>query len=79
MGKGAQTAMSDRYNDELEEMVDAVGLAKVLDMLSDIAYEKAEHIRANWQDRDTACVWRKAGNCVYKSQMEVEGLMQPAS
>ena len=71
--------MSDRYNDELEEMVDTIGLAKVLDMLSDIAYEKAEHIRANWQDASTARVWQRAGNRVYKSQMEVEGLMQPAS
>ena len=66
--------MINRDFDELETIVDRIGLAKVLDMLSDIAYEKAAHVRSNWQDDQTAKVWSKAGNRVYKAQMEVEGL-----
>jgi len=33
-------------------------------MLSDICYEKSEHIRTNWQDRALARVWQNVGRSI---------------
>lgn len=45
----------------LEMKVDAHGVEGVLNMLSEICSEKAEHLRGNWQDEREAKVWDKAG------------------
>lgn len=53
--------MTDRVMEErlgqLEGMIDTAGLAGVLDMLGQICLEKADHLRANWQDERAAQVW----------------------
>lgn len=36
--------------DELEQLVDSHGYAMLLEMLSDIAVAKADHLQSNWQD-----------------------------
>lgn len=64
----------DRDMDELEAIVDRIGFTAVLDALSDIAYLKSSHCREAWQDESMARGWAKAGNRVYKAQMEVEAL-----
>ena len=46
--------------DVLEGMVDANGLDEVIDMLSDVCGEKADHISTNWQEEGLAKDWRKA-------------------
>jgi hypothetical protein len=43
----------------LEEIIDARGLSGVLGLLEEIAYEKAEHVEAIWQDRLLARHWRR--------------------
>lgn len=50
----------------LEEMVDKVGVHNVLYALAKICFDKAEHVRANWQDRTTAGVWNLSGNMIDK-------------
>lgn len=47
-------------NDHLEHMIDDHGLSAVLEAISEICGEKAEHLRANWQDKDQANQWEKA-------------------
>lgn len=42
---------------DLERMVDMYGLRGVLDALSSIAFEKAEHVRTNWDDESLAREW----------------------
>ncbi|HET9363952.1 MAG TPA: hypothetical protein VFP71_03095 [Candidatus Angelobacter sp.] len=44
----------------LEQMIDRINLAYVIDTLGDVCGEKAIHIDANWQDTRAANVWRKA-------------------
>ena len=44
----------------LESLIDGANLGAVLMALSEICGEKAEHIRANWQDAATARVWDEA-------------------
>ncbi len=46
----------------LEAEIDKHGLLHVLIGLELVCAEKAEHIRANWQDKITAKPWDKASN-----------------
>ncbi len=43
--------------DELETLIDRHSLGAVLENMSSICYEKADHIRSNWQDEALATVW----------------------
>ncbi len=58
--------MNTNLQELLETMVDEHGLAVVLDALAMVAFEKAEHARANWQDRRTAEAWEDAGGRIAK-------------
>jgi hypothetical protein len=54
--------MANGYKDgalgqAIEREIDAHGLAHVLLLLECICGEKAEHVRANWQDKKTARPW----------------------
>jgi hypothetical protein len=52
--------------DEIEQMVDKVGLSKFLFMLAEICNEKAEHIQTNWQDRNLAKEWTADARAIEK-------------
>lgn len=43
--------------DAVEELVDGASLCSVLEALSCMCSEKANHIRENWQDDKTARPW----------------------
>jgi hypothetical protein len=42
----------------LERLIDHHGIAEILIALSEICGAKADHIRANWQDRPLARRWQ---------------------
>ena len=46
----------------LEAQIDSSSLEDVIDALSEICQEKAEHIRSNWGDYALALHWERAGN-----------------
>lgn len=48
----------------LETMIDHHGLSTVLTMIADVCGEKAEHLRAAWQDGGAARLWEKAARRV---------------
>lgn len=56
----------------LEAEIDKHGLDHVLIALECICGEKAEHIRANWQDRKTARPWDMWSKRFGKLAREVE-------
>jgi hypothetical protein len=56
----------------LERLVDAHGLLHVLTGLEIMCDEKAEHIRANWQDIVTSKVWNDAGKSINKLARKIE-------
>lgn len=60
--------------EQLEAMIDAHGLLHVLCGLELICDEKAEHIRANWQDRDLAKEWNKASTQCKRAASEITKL-----
>lgn len=45
----------------LESIVDKSSMSDVINALSMIASEKADHIRINWQDEALARVWERMG------------------
>lgn len=47
--------------ENLEHLVDHAGLYSVAEALEKICHEKAEHVRANWQDNVSAKNWERAG------------------
>jgi len=49
--------MTTETRTALELLVDAHGLHEVLNELAVICGEKAEHLRANWQDGASARAW----------------------
>jgi len=51
---------------ELEDIVDSQGLSNVIDLLSEICYEKADHLRSNWQDESLARSWEKDASILDK-------------
>lgn len=53
--------MIDSIATVLEQCIDQTGLSQVVEHLSEICDAKAEHLRSNWQDQDTARSWERAG------------------
>ena len=50
---------SDKY--ELEKLIDKAGPASVAYEIGAIAFEKSEHIIANYQDRSLTSYWNRIG------------------
>ena len=50
-------------SNQLEQMIDNHGLANVLEHIQYVCYEKAEHLRGNWQD-ENAARWESAAHVV---------------
>lgn len=48
----------------LEPLVDKHGMTHVLAGLALMCFEKAEHLRVNWQDIPSAKTWERAGKRV---------------
>ncbi len=55
----------------LEGLVDSSSLANVLAALAEIAREKAEHIRSNWQDEPGAAHWEYAARTIDRATGKV--------
>jgi hypothetical protein len=60
--------------DALESLIDQSTLPEVLADLAHVCGEKAEHLRANWQDEVTARQWEKAADCIDKAAARIMGL-----
>lgn len=60
---------------ELETLVDRYGLANLVEMLAIVCEEKADHIRANWQDRITANAWAAASREFDRCAPRIKKLM----
>ena len=54
--------------EQLESIIDAVGLDATLGMLAGVCLDKAEHLRANWQDDVTANAWIDAARKIDKAK-----------
>ena len=57
--------------DDLEVLVDKLGMDVVVTWLEDIAYEKADHLRCNWQDEHGAKVWDKIAHALCRASAKI--------
>jgi hypothetical protein len=55
----------------LERMVDAYGLPRVIEALSEIAFLKADHLRQNWQDNISARTWETDARALSRTAIAV--------
>jgi hypothetical protein len=53
-------------NDQIEALIDRYGMSKFLFAVSEICYEKAQHVAVNWQCTTLAKEWCKDGNAIEK-------------
>lgn len=60
--------------EKLEALVDAESLSSIVECLGDICGEKADHLRANWQDEHTAKLWEKRMHKLWKWSEELKPL-----
>ena len=51
--------LSKMNEQDLEDLIDKAGLPNIIGALETICNEKADHVRSNWQDEDTARCWEK--------------------
>lgn len=59
--------ISDVELEELESLIDSIGLSQVVGALADICYMKEQHVAENWQDEALAKDWHKAGAVLSKA------------
>ena len=45
----------------LESLIDQYDLARIIESLARVCFEKGEHIRSNWQDEPLAEAWESDG------------------
>jgi len=57
--------------DQIEALVDAGTVGGVLSLLAEVCSAKADHIRTNWQDEQTAAIWDKMAGEVLNSQQRI--------
>lgn len=62
---------------DLEQLVGELGLYGVVELLADIASEKAAHIESNWQDRKLAAQWMKTAKLLSSLARKVSDLFAP--
>ena len=54
--------MTQDATSELETLVDRHGLSNVIEALSIVCAEKADHIQTNWQDNVLAGSWERSSH-----------------
>ena len=54
-------ALTQEQQDTLESILDSATLEDVFDSPDNICYEKANHLRTNWQEEAMGKAWEKAG------------------
>lgn len=57
---------------DLENLLDHYSLSDILESLAQIANEKADHLRTNWQDENTAKIWERDANKLSKLASKLE-------
>jgi hypothetical protein len=66
----------NKTTEALELLIDATSLSDVLQQLSEICFEKADHISASYDDQALARKWQSASNrlCVIATKSWVEAV-----
>lgn len=52
--------------ENLERLIDRVSIGEVLEMIGNIAYEKADHVFGVYADKNLGAHWNKFGDKIHK-------------
>lgn len=66
--------MEMKEREDLEALVDKYAIDGVASVLEQICYEKAEHVRTNWQDENLAKEWERAGKILNRAALKLPPL-----
>ena len=64
-----------QYNsrlEQLEDLVDVTSFQEVLEMLANVAGEKAEHLRVNWQSENDARIYDEVEEVLIKTMVTLQ-------
>lgn len=57
--------------DQIEQLIDDVGLAAFLGAVEDVCTAKADHLVSAWQDEPGATVWAKAAAIIAAAESKI--------
>lgn len=49
--------MPETLQSKMESLLDAYGLTEMINALITVCYDKADHVRTNWQDENMGKAW----------------------
>jgi hypothetical protein len=58
-------------DEQLEQLIDTHGIDFLIDKLSEICHQKAEHLRSDWQDDSAANMWENNAHALENAYYEV--------
>jgi uncharacterized protein (DUF736 family) len=53
--------------DTVEGLIDRLTLRGLLDLVAQVCHEKADHLRANWQDETAGHAWERVSETMEKA------------
>jgi len=71
MGNTTHTFNNEPSEFILENLIDSYGLSNVLSQISQICYDKSNHLLDNWQDSYASKDWDKSGDKINTLQRNI--------
>lgn len=65
--QGHEAGRIQEQQEQLERMIDSGSLAGLLENLEAVCYQKAEHLRVNWQNEPAARAWELVARRIAKT------------
>jgi hypothetical protein len=57
--------------EQIEGIVDALSMTEALELLYEVSCLKAEHLRINWQDEQSARLWDRAATGIDRARTAI--------
>jgi hypothetical protein len=70
-------ATKQTISGQIEKMIDGNSLVEILEIVSHVCTEKADHVRTNWQDEDLSNAWGQAADIILDAVDEIGDLPIP--
>lgn len=53
--------------DQLEDLIDNFGIDEILSSIQEVCWLKEHYLLSNWQDKQTASIWKAIGKSLSKA------------
>jgi hypothetical protein len=51
----------EEFKYQIEEIMDKTSIQELTEMITEICFEKSQHVLENWQDKNLSKIWEKNG------------------